>query len=361
MLKPISILTFFLSVLSPFACCPAWRFDGYPVRIADQEVLIVWDSENQTEHFVRRANFQSEAAPKDFGFLVPTPTQPKLSEAPDLVFRELGEIIKPKTEVRKRTRLSLMPLLFAPFAAIMREADSKSAALSDGVQVLERAIVGGFEVAVIRASDTQGLIKWLEENEYNARPELRDWVNPYVEKQWILTAFKYAGNPDQPPHSLARASVCLSFKTDAPFFPYRVPSDVRVKPEDGSLLRIYFAGTERMVGEFENGEDRSWKARTRFSDRDKKVAGVIKKVIGTDSDADFPDVTWLTSFEDETWPGGAEDLYFKPSPEKEAVNPAPIVKAEVKVIRLPLDVILVGVGVAICLYCKTMKRRAASV
>ncbi|MDZ4803937.1 MAG: hypothetical protein SGI90_03605 [Candidatus Eisenbacteria bacterium] len=54
------------------ACCVA-NFADQPVRIAGQEVLIVWDAETGTEHFVRRANFRAGQATESFGFLVPTP------------------------------------------------------------------------------------------------------------------------------------------------------------------------------------------------------------------------------------------------------------------------------------------------
>ena len=42
-------------------------------------MVILWDAATQTEHFIRRASFKSEA--EDFGFLVPTPTQPALNES----------------------------------------------------------------------------------------------------------------------------------------------------------------------------------------------------------------------------------------------------------------------------------------
>ena len=58
------------------ACCPA--FPPGPdttVRIADQEILVVWNPATKTEHFIRQASFRSQA--KGFGFLVPTPTPPQ--------------------------------------------------------------------------------------------------------------------------------------------------------------------------------------------------------------------------------------------------------------------------------------------
>ena len=51
------------------ACCPAPP-SGKPVVNADQTVIILWDAANRTQHFIRKASFQSEA--DDFGFIVPS-------------------------------------------------------------------------------------------------------------------------------------------------------------------------------------------------------------------------------------------------------------------------------------------------
>lgn len=52
-----------------------------PVAVADESAIIVWDAATETQHFVRRASFRTDA--EDFGFLVPTPSRPRLAEADD--------------------------------------------------------------------------------------------------------------------------------------------------------------------------------------------------------------------------------------------------------------------------------------
>lgn len=358
-MRPL-LLSFLAATLAANACCTAWRHGAEPVEIATQDVLVAWDAESQTEHFVRRANFLSENTPEDFGFLVPTPTQPKLSEVPDVLFHELGEIIKPEVKVEKSTRLSLSPLVFSLLGAEGEGAVStKELARIAGVEVLDSAMVGGFEATVLRVSDTESLFQWFEDHEYDARPELREWVAPYVQKQWVVTAFKYACEPEEEvSRSLPRASVCLSFETSAPFFPYRVPSDIRVKPEEGSLLRIYFAGTERVLGEFESGPEQPWQAVTKFSQNDERVEGILAKSLGGPVfGAEKFEVSRLTVFEDKTWPGGAEDLYFRSSPETGVVIPPPIVKSQISTIHLPVDLLL-GIIVLFYAYRRFTKRRS---
>ena len=74
------------------ACCPV-AHPQTPVVNADQTVILIWDPQTQTEHFVRRASF--EASGDDFGFIVPSPSRPELAESGNDAFRELAEITAP--------------------------------------------------------------------------------------------------------------------------------------------------------------------------------------------------------------------------------------------------------------------------
>ena len=92
-------LTSVLLVLSmlwcpTLACCPAPP-SGKPVVNADQTVIIIWDAASKTEHFIRQASFKSEA--DDFGFLVPTPSEPELMESGNEGFPYLAKLNYPKT------------------------------------------------------------------------------------------------------------------------------------------------------------------------------------------------------------------------------------------------------------------------
>src|SRR5688572_6739034 len=83
----------------PAAACAPAPPEGASVVIAQEEAVIVWDDAKKLEHFVRRAVFDTKA--RDFGFLVPTPTQPELAEASDAVFATLLQRTRP--EIRHET------------------------------------------------------------------------------------------------------------------------------------------------------------------------------------------------------------------------------------------------------------------
>ena len=80
---PLVLFAALLAAVPSPACAPA-PMRGEYVEITNESALIIWDAESKTEHFIRRAAFQSTST--DFGFLVPTPTQPELAEADDSVF-----------------------------------------------------------------------------------------------------------------------------------------------------------------------------------------------------------------------------------------------------------------------------------
>src|SRR5205814_1847628 len=81
------------------ACCPAPP-SGKPVVNADQTVVILWDAASKTQHFIRRASFKSDA--DDFGFLIPSPTQPDLNESGNDAFPYLQKLTEPEVQVVKR-------------------------------------------------------------------------------------------------------------------------------------------------------------------------------------------------------------------------------------------------------------------
>src|SRR5262245_64412453 len=94
---PLSVLALFLLACCASdpadACCPAGP-TGKPVVNADQTVIIIWDAATKMQHFIRKASFKSEA--DDFGFLVPSPSQPELDESGNDAFPYLLKLTEPE-------------------------------------------------------------------------------------------------------------------------------------------------------------------------------------------------------------------------------------------------------------------------
>ena len=195
---------------------------------------------------------------------------------------------------------------------------AKSAPPSRAPEILERKKVAGYDAVVLRADDHEGLKTWLEENRYDARPAIVDWLKWYVENKWIITAFKVAS--DDASRDRWAKSVRMSFETDAPFYPYREPEDMRTRdPTDmvmhPRLLRVYFLANVRYQGKL--GSDGAWAGDTVWSNvcpaeaLNRIVAGFV---IGTKQ--------WhLTEFEDYSSPRpGTSEVFFRRDADQRTVE-----------------------------------------
>ncbi len=349
------------------ACAPA-PHPGDWVGISDETALIVFDPVTKTEHFVRRATFSTQA--DDFGFLVPTPTEPELGEVDSALFRQLEQQTAPRYETRVESRL-----VFGFDSGGHVTVGAAAASPKPDVEVLQQKRVAGLDAAVLRADDPRCLTDWLEKHGYETRPALVEWLRKYTDEGWIITAFKVAR--DQPAGSTVDGdAVRMSFQTDVPFYPYREPADLREPREKGRApaprgLRLYLLSDVRYAGTIglskEGKAGGVWPARTVWSKAPqdaliRSVAEAMKveggKLIGTPS-------IRLTEFFDGSSPRpGTDELYFHPDSDTGLVERPPIIRTVVQVTYWPgrRDGLLMagGIGVLAAGFTWWLWRRAAS-
>lgn len=344
------------------ACCPAFRASAM-VRIADQRILVAWDPATMVEHFVREARFAGEGngGSDDFGFLVPTPAEPEIAEADGSVFDALGEASRPRIVdvTRVRPHWSLV-------GSLLLSAESKSASrlmpMTDmapppraAVEVVKTARVAGYEAAVLRADDPELLGRWLADNGYQSRPELVEWSRPYVAAGWMITAFKYVGTAEK----TDVAAVRMSFVTPRPLFPYRVPTDQIAEPGRGSMLRAFVVGPGRATGTLGEGDaGRPWsQARVTYARPlavDGGSAALLDRALPVGA-TEALSAAWLTTFEDDSWPSGTDDLTFAFDPSA-APYQRVIERTVDRDVLVPLDVFAVAAaGIA----AVSLRRRPA--
>lgn len=323
------------------ACCPAFRA-GADFRIADQRILIAWDPQTKIEHFVREAAFKGTSEnDSDFGFLVPSPTQPQIEESAASVFSLLDQKIQPRIEVKDRWGVDPFPLLLSPFA-LMQEAKVGVGRTTDSqvppaVAVLQNKKVAGYEVAVLKANDANELVQWLKDNQYQARKDLEEWVVPYVEQGWVITAFKY----DSSSQRTQVGTVRISFATETPIFPYRVPKDQFTEEGRGNLLQVFVVGPGRASGSLgQSPSTESWqRGKLRFSMPVERTE--LERLIGAavpSEEIKTNDSLWLTAWDDRTWPSSDQDLWFGFDPKAEPYQQVKIVTQD-RSIYLPIDVL----------------------
>jgi hypothetical protein len=319
---PLALLCVVLMLAPAPACCPVPP-PNKPVVNADQTVIILWDAEAKTEHFIRQASFKSEA--EDFGFLIPTPSKPELSESGNDAFPYLKKLTEPEILLTKRPAggggcgCAMAPMAGAP---------GNKHALAD-VAVLEEKLVAGFHAAVLETNSADDLLAWLKEHDYAFSPEVREWVKPYIDQKWKITALKVAKDAkSEGKKEVGASALRMSFHTDRPLFPYREPdprSYAAALKADHRLLRIYFVADGRYRGELT--KESPWTGKVAWSnplkkeDRDTLLEKL--KLPQTTGRAEW----WLTEFEDD-WPYRAApaDVYFSRDTDQQQIKRPPIIQ-----------------------------------
>ncbi len=281
------------------ACC-AVAASGSPVVNADQTVILWWDRANQTQHFIRRANFRGGG--DSVGFLVPSLTRPSLEKSGDGAFPYLANLTRPSSGGGG------FPLGCAVAAPAPRSY----------VNVIEEKTVAGYDTVVLTAGSGEALLGWLNKNGFAFRPETAAWAEPYVKNGWYISAMKISKKASPEPSSkLAASALRICFKTDRPLFPYREPDSREDATKLGithRLLRLYLVAETSYQGRFSTGTP--WQAEVRYnsplqSDERARLAELLELPANTNAGQ-----MWLTELEHQ-WPYGSApgDVYFEPTPQ----------------------------------------------
>jgi hypothetical protein len=313
-----------------------------------EQALIVWDEAHHTEHFVRTATFDTTA--KSFGFLVPTPSQPTLAEARDEVFSTLEEATRPRTEYVDEW----VPEPVGCTAFFLSAARGPMVgAAAPAVRVLDEQHVAGLDATVLAASDTAALAEWLRGRGFAMRDALQRWLGVYVQKGWNVVAFRY-DRPDLAGHgagdSLHSSAVRITFRADAPVYPFLEPDDAPEVP--GRQLRLYVAADRRLDGLLPDGPSGPWQAKALMAAPVDVPAALASTLPGVELPARF----WLHEFSDPTTKRPPSDLVFRPSASTAELRPPPYVVPNR--VSLPIPYELPFVGGAIFLWWRRRRARA---
>ena len=238
-----AIVLLFVAVLGSGigrTCCVAYGEEQ--VLLSGERAIIIWDAENGLEHFVRQASFTGEA--KDFGFIVPAPSKPEVAEAEDKAF-QLLEALVPREPSRSAKGVG----------SAADESIPPTAAL------IEQYTVGDYEVSILKAQNGEAMIDWLKANDYTNRPAMEPWLDYYAQMGWYFAALKFIRQPESTkPETQA---LRVSFKTNEPFYPYKMPGDTW---PDGHFrpMSLYFVAAGVARASY-RGTNTDWEADIRWS------------------------------------------------------------------------------------------------
>ncbi|HEY6138553.1 MAG TPA: DUF2330 domain-containing protein [Thermoanaerobaculia bacterium] len=312
------------------ACAPA-PHAGDEIAVVEESAVIVWDAAAKTEHFIRRAIFHGKG--RDFGFLVPTPAVPILAEVDDAIFDKLEERTRPEIVHVTKRRLDFTPFL------LMSETRSESMTTGAAapVEVLSSQKVAGYDAVVLAATDAAALQKWLAGHGYASTPDLTEWLDAYVQRQWKITAFKI----DAAQPAVRTAAVKMSFAAERPFFPYREPASQRrlaSEKMDIRALRIWVLGDERVTGTI--GEKTFWPGILRRSD---PLPDALRGDVARLAKLTLAAPVRMTAFIDQSSiRPGTDELYFGRSAVQSGYVEPPRIVEHIERTRIPLDLIVLA-------------------
>ncbi|MBL8047222.1 MAG: DUF2330 domain-containing protein [Chthonomonas sp.] len=211
---------------SASACCAVGTVAD-DIRFANQRNIIIWDPATKTEHFIRRARFSTGES--EFGFIAPTPTVPELGEAKEEAF-EVGPLAINAYHAALRNA-ELLPRI-----SCSKSEDLAAAGEAKGVEILQEQDVSGYRATTLRARDANAFRNWLAKHKFVTDDSIETWIQFYVKKDWVFTAFIVKGDGE----AAATIPVRMSFKTDRPFAPFYVPKVNQ--SEAGGGLAVHFYG-----------------------------------------------------------------------------------------------------------------------
>lgn len=323
----------------PAAACAPAPPAGEQVTTQREDALIVWDAPSHREHFVRRALFGGVT--KEFGFLVPTPSQPELAEVSEDVFSELGKATAPA--VVNETRWVAAPVGCTMLPWLFLRAGSKASAPMleppPAVTVLDEARVAGLDATVLQASDAAALGAWLEARGFAFRPALKDWVEPYLRRGWKVSAFRYGGEARLPSRDLGSRALRMSFVTDTPIYPYREPEDQPLVP--GRELRLFLLAPTQLQPVWPRAEPAS-PVSTRFS-----APLLLSPSLGQAAPGiALNSPMWLVELRDPTRKRPPFDLSFADAPSPRELRPEPAVVYRDRPLPIPYEAPLLAGGMA---------------
>jgi Uncharacterized protein conserved in bacteria (DUF2330) len=196
---------------------PIWRPGGEMYQTEDNTKVLLMQRKN-TETLVFGPSWQ--ASTKDFGLIIPVPSKPTITEAPEYIFDELESLTN-------QNRYWIYPM--------MKTLEAAPAYVGNGVTVVEKRDVGKYTATVLAATDAAGLTAWLTSNGYALGEYNTDNIKYYIDKKgFYFVALKV--NTENITASSSEGGyigrlnpLAISFESAKPYLPTRsLHSDKKV-------------------------------------------------------------------------------------------------------------------------------------
>jgi MYXO-CTERM domain-containing protein len=170
--------------------CGGFFCSQVPIDQSGEQIIFSVTQSHVTAHI--QISYQGQA--KDFAWVVPVQTQPKLSVGSQAVFTALQQQTQPQFQVDWKldtNRCGIYPPNAGPTAGGGAPGRGTQ---DDGVMVLDMKAVGPYDSVTLSATDPKALVEWLNKNGYQQPPAAEALIKHYVDAGMFFVGLKLQQN-----------------------------------------------------------------------------------------------------------------------------------------------------------------------
>lgn len=138
------------------------------------------------ERLILQVSFKGSVS--EFCWLVPTPSKPDIGKADqDRRYSNTTELFE---SIHTATAPRIRYWYNADDSLRLHAKGGSDSPHASNVDVLERKVVGNYDVAVLRAKRANDLLDWLRKHGYQVKRELKPVLQDYLNRGWVFTAVR---------------------------------------------------------------------------------------------------------------------------------------------------------------------------
>jgi hypothetical protein len=167
---------------------------------------------NSTEHLILSVSFQGDA--EDFAWVIPVPDKPEIAVTDAELFWELSDFTTKG-----------LPSGGGGYGFMCLGGAAPSN--QEGVDVIEKQVVGPYATAILSATNATALADWLNANGYVFPEDGEEIISEYIEREWYFVATKINAVEEDTGYALAEGAIepiVLSFASGEIVYPLRITS-----------------------------------------------------------------------------------------------------------------------------------------
>lgn len=237
----VSVITSLLLPSDAFAC-GGFFCNQDPIDQSGEDIVFRVDEERRVTTMHVQVAYQGSA--EDFAWIVPVGSQPTIELSTNALFQELDWRTSPSfvLETKPIGDCDYSTYYYGGYAVDFAGSASPPSAVAESstVEVVSQEQVGPYDTVVLRAQSAEGLLDWLQANEFDLPDDLDPVLQPYVAEEAYFVALRLANNQNVG----ALQPLALTYPGTTPSVPIRLTS---IAATEDMRLRAYVLGGARAV------------------------------------------------------------------------------------------------------------------